>query len=147
MVSSMRIFHQSSETLKLLMKVGLQTTPRVRLVEVSGFRSGFEPEVNGVGVAATEPSVGWLRLSSWRKLATSAMSRAQRARTSALLRAEPYLLSHGSEKLAKVSEPPPYRSEMVGARKPWAQVPRTSSWSIGFHLKPNLLLRVLPKVL
>ncbi|MNC60115.1 hypothetical protein D3C75_1099720 [compost metagenome] len=36
---------------------------------------------------------------------------------------------------------------MVGARKPSAQVPRTSSWSIGFHLKPNLLLRVLPKVL
>src|SRR6185437_6157596 len=147
MVLSMRIFHQSSDTLKLLMKVGLHTTPSVRLVEVSGSRSGLEPEVNATGLAALEPLVGLLVLSSWRYASMLAMSWAQRARTALLERAEPYTLSQGSLKVGKVCEPPPYRSLMVGERKPSAQVPRTSSWSIGFHLKPNLLLRVSPKVL
>ncbi|MNT74260.1 hypothetical protein D3C72_2130670 [compost metagenome] len=71
------------------MKVGLHTTPSVLLVEVSGRSCGLEPEVNATGVAALEPEVGLLVLSSWRNVATLAMSCAQRARTPELVLAEP----------------------------------------------------------
>jgi len=47
--------------------------------------------------------------------------------------------------LSKDCEPPPKESLTVGARKPSAQVPRTSMSLIGFHIRLALLLVVEPK--
>jgi hypothetical protein len=80
------------------MKLGLQTRPSVLLVEVSGVSSGFEPDTNGTGVCIRpwSPVLPWR---SWRKVAALAMSRAQRARTSALAAEE-----HGVARIAELRE-------------------------------------------
>src|SRR5687767_11835686 len=145
MVSTMRIFHQSSEMSRPGAKPGLQTAPMVCDFDCSGSSVGLEPEVKAIGVCEFGVFTGTRPWPSWRKvLASAPMSAAQLARVVELLLEEPKFVSQGSVKNEKVCEPPPYRSAMVGARKPSAAVARTSSESIGRHSMPILLLLVRP---
>ncbi|MNV49944.1 hypothetical protein D3C71_1419210 [compost metagenome] len=50
MASSTLICHQSRVTFRPVTKLGLHTRPSVLLVEVSGFRFGFDFQVNGSSV-------------------------------------------------------------------------------------------------
>ncbi|MNV21774.1 hypothetical protein D3C71_1127170 [compost metagenome] len=64
MASSTLICHQSTVTFRPVTKLGLHTRPSVLLVEVSGFRSGLDFQVNGSTVCSgpDSPSVfGWTR--------------------------------------------------------------------------------------
>src|SRR5690606_24276493 len=98
MVSSTRIFHQSTATLNPSRKCGLYTMPTVLEVDCSGSSVGLPaPEKNGTGVWTDAVVDGTKPCCSWRKVSARApRCCAQFARTCALFAATPNTVSHGS---------------------------------------------------
>src|SRR5690606_9365818 len=109
-------------------QVGLQTRPAVKLVEVSGRRSGLPPVTTEICVLACSKFSG-----------SGTPSSAQFAPI------WPVAPLHGSWMVASKREKVPYSSPIDGARKPSAQVLRNVRSSLTCQRSPNLLLVVPPK--